>query len=198
MPAKKIVIYGGAFNPPHLGHAAVLDLLLKNFPCDEVWIVPSASRKDKQIGVAGKDRKNMLEELLKHSFSGIKTPIILSDLEINRDRPTVTYETKTELESLHPGNEFHFLIGSDSAAEIEEKWVRGPELFSEARFVIVGRPKFKIPEKLPHYSSVVGALPDSLDMSSTLVREKIAKGEYVGQYLPPAVEQYIKERNLYK
>ncbi len=198
MPTKKIVIYGGAFNPPHLGHAAVLDLLLKNFSCDEVWIIPSASRKDKQIAVSGRDRKNMLEELLRHGFSGIKTPIILSDLEINRDRPTVTYETKAELESLHFGHEFHFLIGSDSVAEIEEKWVRGPELFSEARFVIVGRPKFKIPEKLPNYSSVVGSLPESLDMSSTSVRDKISKGESVSQYLPPAVEQYIKNRNLYK
>ncbi|MEK7640555.1 MAG: nicotinate-nicotinamide nucleotide adenylyltransferase [Patescibacteria group bacterium] len=195
---KKIVVYGGAFNPPHLGHAAALDSLLKNFPCDEVWIMPSASRKDKQISVSGKDRKEMVEAMLASQFSGTKTPIILSDFEINRDRPTVTYETKTELENLHPGHEFHFLIGSDSAAEIEEKWVRGKELFSEARFAIVGRPKFKIPEKLPQFSSVIGVLPESLDMSSTLVRDKISKGESVTPYLLPAVEQYIKDRNLYK
>ncbi len=198
MPARKIVIYGGAFNPPHLGHAAVLDLLLQNFPCDEVWIMPSASRRDKQIAVSGQDRKNMIEALLRSGFSGVKTPIVLSDFEISRDKPTVTYETKAELERLHPEYEFHFLVGSDSVAEIEEKWVRGRDLFSEAKFVIVGRPKFKISEKLPNHSSVIGSLPESLDMSSTLVRDRICRGESVSRYLHPAIEQYIKDRNLYK
>ena len=58
--SKKIVIYGGAFNPPHIGHAIAIENVLRLFPCDEIWVMPTADRHDKKIKVDGVHRVQML------------------------------------------------------------------------------------------------------------------------------------------
>src|SRR3989344_3593256 len=95
---KKIVIYGGSFNPPHIGHAIAIEAVLRNFKCDEIWVMPSAERKDKHIGTPGKHRIKMLEMLIGEYFRTSKIPVKISDLEIKRPGLTTTYDTKTELE----------------------------------------------------------------------------------------------------
>ncbi|MBI3633436.1 MAG: adenylyltransferase/cytidyltransferase family protein [Candidatus Vogelbacteria bacterium] len=91
---KKVVIYGGAFNPPHIGHAAAIENIIRLFPCDEVWVMPSADRHDKAISVNGEHRLKMLQIMIDKVFPDSEIPIIVSDMEIKRGVSTTTYETQ--------------------------------------------------------------------------------------------------------
>lgn len=193
---KQIALYGGTFSPPHLGHALVIEALLRLFPCDEIWIMPSADRHDKKISASGKDRVNMIEIMLKDTFPKPKIPILISHLELDRNKPTTTFETKSELETKFPDHEFHFVIGSELLSDIEEKWVHGKELFQEMNFLAIKKPYFPLPNNLPPHLIL---LEDVVwfSVSSTFVRKLICDGFSGTPYLSQKVSDYIKKHQLY-
>jgi nicotinate-nucleotide adenylyltransferase len=204
---RKIVIYGGAFNPPRIGHAAVIKMVLEYlsdpthkdvYGASEVWVMPSADRADKKVGVSGEHRLKMLEIMLQEELPDPKIPITISELEVGRARPTVTYETKAELEKLYPDDEFWFLVGSDSLADVEKIWVNGKELYQEANFLVVGRPGFAMPEKLPSHYVFIGPVDTAENFSSTMIRKAILGGESSSGYVTTGVLAYIYEHGLYK
>jgi len=196
---KKIVLYGGSFNPPHIGHAIAVEAVLRNFKCDEIWIMPSSERLDKRIGISGKDRAAMLNIMIKEFFSHHPaTPIKISQLELNRPGLTTTFDTKTELERLYPKNRFYFLIGSDLLWDIRNKWVKGRELWRSAYFLAIRKPGAKIPPKMPPNIKLVDKDIVWVNVSSTLVRDFIKKGYSGIPYIHPRVAKYIKKYKLYK
>ena len=196
---KKIVLYGGSFNPPHIGHAIAVEAVLRNFKCDEIWIMPSSERLDKRIGISGKDRAAMLNIMIKEFFSHHPaTPIKISQLELNRPGLTTTFDTKTELEKLYPKNRFYFLIGSDLLWDIRNKWVKGCELWRSAYFLAIRKPGAKIPPKMPPNIKLVDKDIVWVNVSSTLVRDFIKKGYSGIPYIHPEVARYIKKYGLYR
>ena len=196
---KKIVLYGGSFNPPHIGHAIAVEAVLRNFKCDEIWIMPSSERLDKRIGISGKDRAAMLNIMIKEFFSHHPaTPIKISQLELNRPGLTTTFDTKTELERLYPKNRFYFLIGSDLLWDIRNKWVKGCELWRSAYFLAIRKPGAKIPPKMPPNIKLVDKDIVWVNVSSTLVRDFIKKGYSGIPYIHPEVARYIKKYGLYR
>ena len=196
---KKIVLYGGSFNPPHIGHAIAVEAVLRNFKCDEIWIMPSSERLDKRIGISGKDRAAMLNIMIKEFFSHHPaTPIKISQLELNRPGLTTTFDTKTELERLYPKNRFYFLIGSDLLWDIRNKWVKGRELWRSAYFLAIRKPGAKIPPKMPPNIKLVDKDIVWVNVSSTLIRNFIKKGYSGIPYIHPRVAKYIKKYKLYK
>src|SRR3989344_3792294 len=165
---KKIVIYGGAFSPPHIGHATAIEMAVRTFICDEIWIMPSADRRDKTISVSGEHRVNMLKIMLAELFPRPSIPIKILTLELDRPALTTTYETKLELDKKYSDCEFYFLVGADIFKDIKTKWVNGKELFKIAKFISVQK---------------VG------DISSTFVRKIISEGHSGMPYILPAVER---------
>ena len=197
-PVRRVVIYGGSFNPPHVGHAIAMEAVLRNFKCDEIWIMPSSERLDKRIGVSGKDRVAMLKIMIKEFFAKSKSPIKISMLELNRPGLTTTYATKSELEKRYPKNRFYFLIGSELLWNIRDKWVEGKELWSSANFLAIRRPGTKVPPKMPPNIKLVDKDIIWLNISSTLVRNFIKKSHSGIPYIHPQVAAYIKKHGLYK
>ena len=195
---KKIVIFGGAFNPPHFGHAVIIENLLSQFPCDEIWVMPSADRHDKTIGVSGKHRLKMLEILIKESFLNPKIPIKISTIELDRPRLTTTYDTKLELEKKHPNYEFYFVVGADSFNDIKTKWVNGEKLYKEAKFIVFSRPDVPLPEFLPENAVLLKKATAGTDISSTMMRSLIGEEKSIEKYTAKAVAGYIRENKLYK
>lgn len=203
---KKIVIYGGSFNPPHVGHMIAIEAVLRNFKCDEIWVMPSSERLDKHIGVAGYDRVNMLKITLKEFFPpsslklrrARKTKIKISDLELLRPKLTTTYDTKMELERLYPRAEFYFLIGSELLWDIRYGWVRGNELWENANFLAISKPDTKVPPKLPPNIRLVDKDIVWVNISSTAVRNFIKKGYSGIPYIHAKVAAYIKKNGLYR
>ncbi|MBI2109218.1 MAG: nicotinate-nicotinamide nucleotide adenylyltransferase [Parcubacteria group bacterium] len=194
---KKIIIYSGAFNPPHIGHATVIEAAMRLFPCDELWVMPTANRRDKKIKVSGKHRLAMLKSMNRSLFSLFPKPIRILPLEINRPRLTATYETKIELERMYPHFAFYFLIGSDIAGDIKTKWVNGKKLFKTAQFIIFKRHAFSLPKNIPPHSFILDKNIQSLDFSSTFIRNILQKGHSGVPYITPEVAAYIKKHKLY-
>lgn len=196
---KKIVIYGGAFNPPHIGHANAIENIIRLFPCDEIWVMPSADRHDKVISVSGEDRLKMFQIMINELFPASKVPIILSDVELRRKAMTVTLETKEHLERNHPNYEFHFVMGSDVVGDIKDKWVKGRELFESANFIITKRGNTAIPKELPRKSVLlIDKQSANMDVSSTLIRRLVTRGYSGTPYVTAGVAEYIRENKLYK
>ncbi|HEY9584230.1 MAG TPA: nicotinate (nicotinamide) nucleotide adenylyltransferase [Candidatus Paceibacterota bacterium] len=195
---KKVVIYGGTFNPPHIGHAAAIETVTRLFSCDEIWLMPTADRRDKTVGTAGGHRLKMLEIMIDELFPTAKTFIKISRMELERPRLTTTYETKLELEAAYPSYKFYFLIGSDIVGDIEKKWVNGDELFRTARFIIMKRPLDVLPERLPPQITILDKGFKYVDISSTFIRALLAKGHSGAPYLISGVAEYIKNNGLYR
>ncbi len=188
---KKIAIYGGAFSPPHIGHASVIEAVLRLFPCDEIWIMPSADRHDKTITTSGEHRVKMLEIMIAELFPKPKIPILISDFELSLNKPTVTYRTLELLKENYPNHEFHFVIGSENLGIIETKWVNGKKLFQEASFIAIKNPLFPLPDKLPPHITMIDDIAWS-DISSTFVRKLLTQGYSGLPYLTKEVAEYIK------
>lgn len=197
---KKIVIYGGSFNPPHIGHAIAIEAVLRNFKCDEIWIMPSSERKDKHIGTAGLHRIKMLNILIKEFFpAGHASQIIkISKLELDRPALTTTYDTKIELEKLYPKNKFYFLIGSELLWDIRYDWVKGNELWENTNFLAIRKPETRIPDKLPPNIRLVDKNIVWVNISSTIIRNFIKKGYSGIPYILPEIASYIKKNGLYR
>lgn len=196
---KKVVIYGGAFNPPHIGHAAAVENILRLFPCDEIWIMPSADRHDKVLAVSGNDRLAMLQTMIDKVFSASKVPIVVSDFEVRRGIMTVTLETKEQLEKLYPTYDFYFQFGSDVVGNIKDKWFKGRELYETANFVVTKRTGFPLPKNLPrNFVVLTDKQAASIDISSTFIRRLLARGYSGMPYLTRSVAEYIKANKLYK
>jgi len=193
---RKVVIYGGAFSPPHLGHASVIEAVLRLFPCDEIWIMPSADRHDKKMSASGDHRVKMWQIMLKELFWEPKIPIKLSSVELERGKKTSTYETHLELKNKFSDNEFNFIIGSDILNDLPN-WINGEKILKEVRFIAMKKPNGDIPEKLPKY---ITALDDVVwdNVSSTFLRKLISSGYSGIPYLTKGVAEYIQKNNLYK
>lgn len=196
---KKIVIYGGAFNPPHVGHAAAIENVIRLFSCDEIWVMPSADRHDKAMSVIGDDRLAMLQMMVDEVFPSSGVPIIVSDFEVRSLGLTTTLETKERLEKLYPTYDFYFQVGTDIVGDIKDKWFKGHELYESAKFVVLRRSDGPLPKDLPKKSVLlIDKQVPVIDVSSTFIRRLLARGYSGMPYITRSVAEYIKENKLYK
>lgn len=101
-----------------IGHASVIEAVLRLFPCDEIWVMPSADRHDKVISAPAEHRIKMLKIMTEDYFSDSKIPIKISRLEVDRNKPTTTFDTMNELKSKYPDFEFHFVVDLDQLGQI--------------------------------------------------------------------------------
>jgi nicotinate-nucleotide adenylyltransferase len=194
---KKIAVYGGSFSPPHIGHASVIEAVTRLFPCDQVWVMPSADRHDKKMSATAEHRWNMLDAMTKELFVRSPIPVTLSRMELDRPAHTLTYDTFKELERTYPDHEFSLVISSEILHDMTRTWEKGLELFTEGRFVVMQRPGTMLNDKLPTQATVIDNTFAWIDVSSTFIRKLIRENRPATPYLTPAVADYIHAHGLY-
>src|SRR4051812_39021789 len=96
---KKVLIYPGAFNPPHYGHVATVELALKKYPFDEVWIIPSGKREDKIISTTYNDRRNLSNLFVEFLKTKIAIPAKLITDELDDTEGRFTSEILGKIKS---------------------------------------------------------------------------------------------------
>ena len=138
----------------------------------------------------------MLELMISELFSDYSMPVLISRLELDRNKPTTTYETDMELKLKFPNHEFYFVVGSDLLGDIKTKWIHGEELFKNTNFIAVKKPNVSPPSNLPPHFTWLDDI-DWVDVSSTLIRKLISEGSSGTPYLSPKVSDYIKKHKLY-
>ena len=186
-----VALYGGKFDPPHLGHKNLIDQVLARMKfIDEVWIIPAKDHPWRKIYASGKDRKAMLELL------GSDRVKVL-DLELKRKKPTITIDTVRELKKNYPKNNFFWICGSDTP-ETFHLWDKHEELVKLVKFYVYPRPGY-VQKKLPKgfFAIPYLCLPRK-KFSSTEARRLAAQEKPLRGLVAPAVEEYIQRHHLYQ
>lgn len=195
---KQILLFGGAFDPPHNGHVLVIRQALKQVKFDELWLMPCFSHTfDKKMSPV-EDRLAMTT----HLADSVSDPKVMeSDFEITRKATGSTYETWLKLTDEYPKSEFSFLIGSDNLPTFTN-WANWRELIRVMRFYVYLRAGY--PAR-PWYTGMrLLHSPEVSYVSSTDIRKRLETGKGlpagkagIGDLVPEAVEEYIKEKGLY-
>lgn len=188
---KKVGLLGGSFNPPHIGHMLFAQEALCTYELDEIWFIPVnvPPHKGDEEFISNKDRLDLVEACISDwdDFS-------VCTIELERDGPSYTIETVMELREKFPHVTFYFLIGGDMIDYLP-KWERIDELIQLVTFIGVRRPGSK---GTSIYSKQVELLDMvQVDISSTLIRDRLKKGMPITYMVPHEVEMIIKERGLY-
>lgn len=194
---KKIVVFGGAFNPPHLGHAVAIENTLRLFNCDELWVMPSNERTDKKIGVSGSKRLAMIKLLVDEVLPDSRKKIKISDLEVKMNTPSITNRTRKILEKKYPNYDFYFLVGCELLQEIPDKWTEGKDFFNKSKIIAIKRTQTELPKFLPSNVTILNGQEIIFKISSTFIRKLIKNGFPALPYLTLNVWKFIKRKNLY-
>lgn len=198
---KKYGIYGGSFDPIHIGHVALADSAVRECGLDKLIFMPayiSPFKQDRHV-TDGKDRCGMIDTVL-----ATNSAFCLSRYELNKGGPSYTIETLRHWDKLLEG-ELHFVCGFDSAVQMDT-WYEGAEILSKYPIITARRPDTDYAEGMKTIESFrekYGADITVLEMapvddSSTQVRNLVKEGKSITGLVPPGVEEYIIEHKLYK
>ncbi|PWM44246.1 MAG: nicotinate (nicotinamide) nucleotide adenylyltransferase [Clostridiales bacterium] len=192
-------IFGGTFNPPHLGHRKALENFIKNASLDKAIVTVTGTPPHKKLlrVVSDEDRLKMAEI----AFGDISE---VSDFEIQRGGKSYTIDTLEYFKQYD--DDLYLYMGSDMILNIETVWHRFEDIFKICTVVVLSRTGDDLNKLNTHakylkdkYGANIKVFETSpFVVSSTQIREKIKNGADFSGYLPAAVEKYIKENNLYK
>ena len=201
MIMKKIIIFGGTFNPIHQGHLRMARHLRRKFKPAKILFIPCYIPYHKNYkGLAAPDHRLKMTRLAIAGTRGFE----ISDIDIKRGGRTFSVDTiKALRRKYRTGTEFYFVIGADSLADLPD-WYKIGELSRICKFIPMARPGYnftRLIKRLPAY--LAGDIKDlyqsdiRLDVSSTGVRDNIRAGKSVKSLVPKSVVSYIKKHKLY-
>ena len=192
------IIFGGTFDPVHLGHMAVADQAVNTLRPDAFWfLVANTTGARKRVYAPAMVRL----EMVRAAVDG-DARFTVVDLEIRRGGVTYTAETMAELHRLQPETVFELMLGADSARSIRS-WRHGEELLRSERFVIVnrsGEPPLTLAEasSLGYDGERTRLLEvTSPPVSASDVRRRVAHGQPVDGLVPPAAAEIMRREGLY-
>ncbi|MDE6650860.1 MAG: nicotinate-nucleotide adenylyltransferase [Paramuribaculum sp.] len=191
---KTVGLYGGSFNPVHVGHLIVASYIAQWSDIDEVWLMLSPLNpfkvQDREL-LPIQPREDMLRLAVNNNCF-----LDICDEQLNMPVPSYTVDTLDSLSKTHPDISFRCIIGSDSWSGFTG-WKEWERIISDYGVIIYPRPGYPVDDKsLPEGVIIVNA--PSVDISSTFIRRAIAEGKDVDYFVPEAVNRYIKSNNLYK
>ena len=191
----RIGIYGGSFNPVHIGHTSLAQAICEQKLVDEVWLVVSPLNPFKR-----NRSDELLDDHIRLEMAKIATRDIscikVSDIEFDMPKPSYTYDTLKALKQRYPQHKFSLIIGADNWIAFS-KWYKSDEIMANHNIIVYRRPGCEIDlSSVP--KNVTVASTELYNVSSTQIREGIKNGSDVSMYLNPKVLNYIKTNGLYK
>ncbi len=190
----RIGIFGGSFDPIHIGHAIIAQHIISSGAVDRLWFMVSPVnplKVGKMRQVADTDRLRMVE-MVSHPMDGVET----SAFEFTMPRPSYTIDTLNALQAKFPDDDFYLVIGGDNW-EVFSKWRNSDEILAKYHLLVYPRLGYQvnIPDELKERVILVDA--PIIELSSTEIRERLAKGQSVRYYVPDEVLGYIERHDLY-
>ncbi|MCG5055624.1 MAG: nicotinate (nicotinamide) nucleotide adenylyltransferase [Myxococcales bacterium] len=176
-----VALFGGSFNPPHVGHQLAALYVLETAPVDGLWLVPCFQHAfDKAL-----ERFEYRVKMCERMAAALGPRVRVETIEGQRGGVSRTLDTVKALRVAYPGVRFSLMIGADLRHE-RSTWYGADELATLVNFIVVGR---------------AGADPDAAvqmpAVSSTEVRERLAQGKPVDAQVPRAVLDVIRAHTLY-
>jgi nicotinate-nucleotide adenylyltransferase len=190
----KTGIFGGTFNPVHNGHLVAATFIKEEFGLDKIIFIPDKYPVHKSLDfeVSAEMRLKMLE-LSINRRQGFK----ISRIEIDRSGPSYTIVTLNELKKEFPDTEFFLIVGADSYYDMID-WKNSSELISENKIIVMRRNGIEPDKNLyKHVKGIYFANNPIIEISSTVIRERVLKDLPFDIMVPPAVCDFIKKTRLY-
>jgi nicotinate-nucleotide adenylyltransferase len=200
----RVGIFGGTFDPVHMGHLILAEQAREQARLDAVWFVPAPRPPHKPE--AELTRFEQRVEMLELALAG-NPAFRIDDLEKERTGPSYTVDTLAELCRRHPKDEFFLLAGSDTVRDLGT-WYEPVRLLELAGLVVMARAGHGVPDAAALRRQV--ALPEAvtlrlavvqspqIDISSRDLRARAATGRSIRYFVPRAVEVYIHDKHLYR
>jgi len=189
---QKIGIYGGTFNPVHLGHLLVAQAAIEELELDKLFFVPAAQspfKTENEIAPA-----QIRLQLLRLALAG-KTNYEIEEQEIRRGGISYAIETVRDYANRFPKVKLFYLIGADNVATLN-KWKEPNELAKLAEFVAIPRPDEAVAEfPKPFRGKVLRGFP--LAISSSQIRSRVKAGLPIENLVPPSTADAIRAAKLY-
>jgi nicotinate-nucleotide adenylyltransferase len=197
----KVGIFGGAFNPPHLGHLILAQEAVWQLSLERVVWMPygEPSHRVLEDDPGPEARFTMCEYA-----AGADARFVVSRLEIDRGGPVYTVDTLRGLVERYPDDSFFLLLGGDQAAALGS-WRAPEEVLSLARLGVVERDEFRR-ERIVEHLGPLCAMPGDrvcfvdmprVDISSSLVRARARAGQPIRYLVPDKVANYVGAQSLY-
>jgi len=190
---RRIGLFGGTFDPPHVGHLVTAVNVRHALSLDLVLLVvahvPWQKEGTRRI-TPSVDRLAMVEAAVR-DVEGVEA----SRIEIDRGGASYTADTLAELRRIHRSAELHTIVGDDAAAGLAS-WARWEEVVAMSRMVVVDRPGPQV--ALAPIAPWVRVEVPRLEISSTDLRSRFADGRPLDFLVTPAVLAVIAERGLYR
>ena len=191
---KRIGIFGGSFDPPHIGHLIIAQLAREQLSLDEVLFVPAFVPPHKPGGYASTaaDRLNMIRLAVRGN------PLFhASDVEIRRKGISYTVDTITAFKRRYRGGKLFLIIGGDSLKQFWS-WRSPDKILTNASLAVYARSGYELPAKGHAGVRVHRLAGPLLQISSTDIRKRMASGKSLRYFVPEAVRSYIRSHRLYR
>jgi len=200
----RIGIFGGTFDPVHLGHLVLAEQCREQGHLDQVWFVPANQPPNKLEQKLTRFEQRC--EMLQLAIAG--NPVFrIETLEKEREGPSYTVDTLQVLHQRYPGNDYWYLMGSDTLLDLPN-WYHPERLVTLAGLMVRTRPgsavlgveelkkKIHLSAKEPIRMAVIES--PMLEISSSDLRKRVSEGKSLRYMVPRSVEAYIESKKLYQ
>lgn len=212
----RVGIFGGTFNPPHLGHLTSLQEVLKKSGLGKIHVVP-AFQNPLKTPLEGATAEQRLE-MTKLAVEAWSDQLVVDDQEIKRGGKSYTIDTIKNLRKSVEANDLYLIVGMDKLDELEQ-WKNLKDIITEANLIVTTRPGFDFPQSKDELPKTIADLVEEFDFnfvelktgrniqfvrikdvpaSGTEIRKWIRVGKNVEKVVPLAVESYIKKNKMYQ
>lgn len=186
----KVGIFGGLFDPPHIGHLIIAQHILEEFKLEKVLFIPAGHPPHKSDYSPYENRYEMTELAIASNMD-----FSISGIEKEIEDKTYTIEVIRKLKTNQ--DELYLVIGSDQWLEIET-WKDPEALFRECRIVVVRRPRYEIEKGSKLFDHIMVSTSPLIDVSSSMIRKRVQNGQSIRYLVTGKVANYIEQNNLYK
>jgi len=202
-PRRRLGIMGGTFDPIHYGHLVTAEEARVQFELEQVIFVPNRHPPHKDPGAVSDPEDRYLMTVL---ATATNPHFTVSRMEIERQGPSYTIDTIAEFARLYARAALYYITGADAILQIlRGEWEESPRLLALCDFIAATRPGFTLDHDAVRANNVTGRRLDNihfmeipaLAISSTDVRERIARGRPIKYLVPEPVEHYIAKHGLY-
>ena len=200
MQKKIIAIFGGSFNPPINSHVLLAKQILKKLEnIQKIIFVPVSTKYRKKGLIDDKHRYNMLKIICDKEQN-----LEVSSLEMDSERQLYTIETLNYFKQIYKNDDIYFVMGTDNLKELKT-WKYPDQILSNYKIIVLERENDNLEEIIENSNFLKNNKKsliklegiDRINLSSTIVREKIKKGENIGEFIDEDVLEYIQKNKLY-
>jgi len=189
----KLGIFGGTFDPPHMGHLIVAEHVREELGLDRVVFIPCSIPPHKRENDITPGPHRL--EMVKLAIEG-NPAFDVSDMELVRGGVSYTVETLVDFSRRLPDWQLFFLVGMDNIGEFQT-WLQPERILELAAIVVMKRPGYEFPGELPVPDAIVCEVPD-IEIASRVIRDRVRKGRSIRHLVPDSVFGFIVEKNLYR